>query len=69
MQRSLIELLRGNLQESFRLYPALLPVILLFVFLILHIIFKFRNGAKYLLVIFTMNTLIVLIQYIFKLIN
>ena len=43
MQRSIIELLRGNFAESFKLYPALTTTIALIVLLILHLIFKFRN--------------------------
>lgn len=66
MQRSFIELLKGNLPESFKLYPALTTTIALVVLLILHIIFKFQNGAKYLLTIFIINTVIVVINYFFK---
>lgn len=67
MQRSIIELLKGNFVESFRLYPALTTTIVLMGLLILHIIFKFRNGAKYLLIIFIVNTIIILLNYILKL--
>lgn len=67
MQRSIIELLKGNFWESFKLYPALATTIILFIYLILHVIFKFQNGAKYLLVIFIVNTFIILLNYIIKL--
>jgi hypothetical protein len=67
MQRSFIELLKGNFVESFKLYPALTTTIALILLLILHIIFKFRNGAKYLLIIFIVNTIILLSNYILKL--
>lgn len=69
MQRSLIELLKGNFFESFRLYPALTTTIALFVLLIFHIIFKFRNGAKYLLIVFIINAIIITINFIFKFLN
>ncbi len=55
LQRSFIELLKGNFVESFHLYPPLLPVLFLFVFLGLHLMFKFRYGALY-LKIFAMFT-------------
>ena len=42
LQRSLIELLKGNIIESIMIYPGLLPTIGLFLFLILHIVFKFN---------------------------
>lgn len=66
MQRSIIELLKGNFTESFKLYPALFTTIALFTLLIFHLIFKLKNGAKYLLIIFIINTLIILINYIYK---
>lgn len=46
MQRSLIQLLRGNFMESLKLFPALIPTIALIVFLILHLVFKFKHGAN-----------------------
>lgn len=68
MQRALVELLRGHLWESILLYPALLPTIFLFVFLILHLIFKFRKGAAILKFSFIFTVGIVVINYIYKLI-
>jgi len=69
MQRAFIELLKGNFWESFKTYPALGTTILLFVFLILHLIFKFNKGAKILIGIFVLNSFIVIFVFIFKLIS
>jgi hypothetical protein len=69
MQRSLIELLKGNFAESFVLFPALIPTISLIVYLILHLIFKFRNGANILKILFIINTSIVVLSYIYKLLT
>lgn len=69
MQRSVLELLKGNFVESFQLYPALATTITLFSMLIIHLIFKLHNGAKYLIWIFALNTVIIIINYILKLIN
>jgi hypothetical protein len=66
MQRSIIELLKGNLIDSFKLYPALITTIALFTLLIVHLIFKLKNGAKYLIWAFLINTFIVICSYIFK---
>ncbi len=66
MQRSFIELLKGNFLVSFKLYPALTTTFILFIFLLLHIIFKFKNGAKYLLIIFAINAIIIIINYFLK---
>jgi hypothetical protein len=69
LQRSLIELLKGNLVESIMIYPGLLPTIGLFIFLILHLIFNFKNGATLLKYIFITDVMIIMISYIIKLIN
>ncbi len=66
MQRSFIELLKGNIRESLQLYPALLPIILMFCFLILHLFFKFKNGALILKIIFIFNGVLIVLSYIFK---
>jgi hypothetical protein len=69
LQRSLIQLLNGNIIESLKLYPALIPIIIMFIFLIVHLIMKFKNGAEILKYMFIFNITIVIINYIFKLIN
>ena len=66
MQRSFIELLKGNLVESFILYPALLPIIAMILFLPLHLVFKFKHGASVLKYFFIFNISIVVISYIIK---
>lgn len=66
MQRSFIELLKGNLVESFMLYPALLPIIAMILFLPLHLVFKFKHGARVLKYFFIFNISIVVISYIIK---
>lgn len=67
MQRSFIELLKGNFVESFIMFPALIPTIIMIVYLILHLIFKFTNGANMLKILFIINTTIVVLSYIYKL--
>lgn len=67
MQRSFIELLRGNLAESIILYPALIPLIITFVFLALHLKFKFNKGALILKVSFILTTLLMVINFLIKL--
>ena len=67
MQRSLVELLKGNILESLYLYPALIPMILLFLFLIVHLIFKFKNGGTWLKYQFIFVVVIVVVNFIAKL--
>ena len=66
MQRALIELLKGNLMESIQFYPALIPLFFLFLMLIIHLVFKIKNGAEILKYVFLFNVLIILISYIAK---
>jgi hypothetical protein len=69
MQRAFVELLKGNLWESIKLYPALIPVIFMIFYLVLHLLFKFRNGATVLKYLFIGNTVIIIGAYILKLLT
>lgn len=66
MQRSFIELLKGNFIYSLELYPALLPVLFTLIFTLLHIIFKFKNGAAIIKYSFISTMAIIVIKYIYK---
>jgi hypothetical protein len=66
MQRSFLELLRGNLHSSFELYPALIPLLCTFLFLFLHLKFKFEAGAKVIMYLFIFSTAVVIISYVIK---
>ncbi|HPE54791.1 MAG TPA: DUF2752 domain-containing protein [Bacteroidales bacterium] len=66
MQTAFILLLKGELIESLKTYPALIPVMFLFSFLILHIIFKFRKGAVVLKISFIFTVSIMVLSYIIK---
>ena len=68
MQRAIIALLRGDLIESLRLYPALLPTIALLLFLIAHLFLNLKHGAKILLYLFIFNAAIIVFSYLYKLI-
>jgi hypothetical protein len=68
MQRSFIELLKGNLIESLKLYPALIPIIIMLVFAVLHLVFDIKKGALILKILFIFNVALILINYIYKLI-
>ncbi len=67
-QRSIIFLLEGNLKDSFMTYPALIPTIILIFFMISHLIFKFKNGARWIMFLFITTLLIMIINYIIKMI-
>lgn len=69
MQRSFIALLKGNFIDSFYFYPALFPMLVLFTLLIIHLIFKFKHGAKWLKYNFIIVVSIVVINFLMKLIS
>ncbi|MDR1154714.1 MAG: DUF2752 domain-containing protein [Bacteroidales bacterium] len=68
MQRAFIALLRGDFVESLKLYPALIPTIVMLVFLAVHIFYHVKNGARILVSLFLLNVVIIVISYICKLI-
>ncbi|MDB4534511.1 DUF2752 domain-containing protein [Vicingaceae bacterium] len=68
MQRSLLALLKGNIVESFYLYPALIPMLIMLFLLIAHLVFKLKNGAALLKYNFIFVISIVVINFVLKLI-
>ena len=69
-QRSVLELLRGNLHKSFLLYPPAIPLLLFFAYGVADRFFKLdsqKNIVKKTLFIFTGT--IVLVSYGIKLFN
>ena len=67
MQRSFLLLLNGDITGSFKMYPALLPIILLFGFLILHLMIKIKNGTAILKYSYFFCAGIIMVSYIYKL--
>ena len=66
IQRSVIALVEGNFLVSFKLYPATVPIIGLIVFAIVHLKFDFKNGAFIIKMIYIAITLIIVINYVYK---
>ncbi|HET6990424.1 MAG TPA: DUF2752 domain-containing protein, partial [Bacteroidia bacterium] len=66
LQRSFLELLQGNIRESFFLYPALFPILITFIFLAVHLKFRLPNGAKILTGLFIFSATVIMISYILK---
>lgn len=69
MQRSFIALLRGDLVESFSLYPALLPLLLTLGMLVYFLIRPYRNGHLFLKIGYISTSVLVLGNFIHKLIH
>jgi hypothetical protein len=68
-QRSFVELLEGHVVESFHLYPALIPLLSVWILVMLHLIFKFKHGAAIIKYLFLFCAAIIAISYIIKVIN
>ena len=68
LQRALIALLKGELVESILLFPALIPLLVMFSFLGVHLVFKLRHGALALKIMYIANVSIILVDFIIKLI-
>jgi hypothetical protein len=69
MQRSIIALFRGDIPASLRLYPATIPLLLLVGYVALHVKYDFRNGATVIKYLYLGVATIVLVFYIYKVLN
>lgn len=69
IQRSFILLMKGDIAGSFLLYPALVPIILLFLFLGIQLVARFSKGAAVLKYGYLFCAGIILVSYIYKLIT
>jgi len=69
MQRSFIDLLHGDFIASFKMYPALLPVLFTLGLTVAHLYFKFKNGAIFIKYSFIFTISIITISYIIKLLK
>ena len=68
-QRALIALLNGNVAESLKLYPALIPTLVLITALLIQILFKLRYGWKLVRIMLKADFAIIMISYFFKLLH
>jgi hypothetical protein len=68
MQRSFILLMKGDLAGSIMMFPALIPIILLFAFLGVHLAARFRQGANILKYAFILCAGIMMVSYIYRLV-
>lgn len=67
IQRSFLMLIKGEIVESFFMFPATIPLLIALLYLIPHLIFKFQNGARVIKVLMVMNVAIIMVNYIIKL--
>ena len=66
IQRSFVALMKGDVLESLKFYPATIPIITLFALTIVHLKFDLKNGAFFIKLLYIAITLIIVINYIYK---
>lgn len=65
-QRAANLFFEGKFIESIKMYPAFIPMLIMWIFLVLHLIFKFKKGALWLRNIFIFNVILILTNYLIK---
>ncbi len=68
-QRSILLLINGEFIKAFYQFPAIYTTILLFIFIGLHLINKKRDYQKIIIALAIINTIIMIISYIYKITN
>jgi len=68
-QRSMIALLKGNLHESLELYPAAIPLIITFLFVVLSNRLNFDKKHFITKTLYLITGNIILVAYIYKMYN
>ncbi|MBC6112530.1 DUF2752 domain-containing protein [Pedobacter fastidiosus] len=69
LQRSILALLKGDFLDSFKLYPATIPLIFIVLFTMIHLKVDFKFGASLIKIVFICIASIILINYIYKIYN
>ncbi|MFK7832679.1 MAG: DUF2752 domain-containing protein [Winogradskyella sp.] len=65
-QRSVALILKGDFIGAFYMYPAIYSLILMFLFLLVHLKYKFKHGHRIILGLFILNISIIVISFILK---
>ncbi|GAB5563985.1 MAG: DUF2752 domain-containing protein [Winogradskyella sp.] len=69
IQRSISLILRGEFIEAFYMYPAIYTLISLIGFVVLNYFKNFKYATNIIIVLSILNVIIIVGNYIFKLIN
>ena len=63
VQRSFSLLINGDILNSIIMFPALIPTIIMFCFLLTHLFFRFKNGQIVILNLLKLNALLIFLNY------
>jgi hypothetical protein len=67
-QRSFVLLMEGSFWESIKIFPATIPMLFVFLYTGVHLIFKYKNGARNIVILFSTSVALMLGNFIWKLI-
>jgi hypothetical protein len=65
-QRSLLHIIKGDFVAAFNMYPAIYTLVLMAIFFILNLKFKFKSGKKIIIIFAIINVLIIITSYFIK---
>ncbi|MCS6978882.1 MAG: DUF2752 domain-containing protein [Flavobacteriales bacterium] len=66
LQRAFLALMQGHFEDSFRLYPALLPLLVTAGLLAYVVIFRRRGFSKLLLALYVLDTVMMYGHFLLK---
>ena len=66
MQRAINLFIHGEFIAAFKMYPAVYTLIILLVYILLNIKFKFQNSQKIISILAVLNIAIIITSYIIK---
>ncbi|EGV43938.2 DUF2752 domain-containing protein [Bizionia argentinensis JUB59] len=67
LQRSVLLIYNGELIAAFKMYPAVFPLIALFIFIGINIFFKFQHSNKIINLLAIITISVIMVSFIFKL--
>ncbi len=69
IQRSFFKLIHGEIVDSIELFPALLPLLFLIIYTVIHLKFMFKNGHVIILCLFFSTVGLTIFNFTYKLIS
>lgn len=68
-QRALILLMRGDFWGSLHAWPALLPLLITVLFILIHFVFRFRRGGQIILFMLVFAMIVATINFFVKILG
>ncbi len=68
-QRSCLALIKGDLHSSWQFYPPAVPLLVLLLFTLLHLRYKFNYGATIIKYLQVTTAIMIVVFYIYKILN